>query len=249
MMMTILKRRGVVVCGLVLAGYLAAATARSFAQQAPAGPTPAERVAALKQNLAQGQKLIRQYEWIETTIISLKGEEKARTQKRCYYGADGKVQKVSLDQPAPAQSSGGRGGRGGRLKEQIVENKKDDMKEYMEQASALIHKYVPPDAEDIQRAKDRVKVDTSTPGRARLTFADYLVPGDSLVVDVDPAANRLTGLSVASYIEKKEDAVTLAVKFGALPDGASYSAETTLEAKAKNIRVVVQNSGHKPVGK
>src|SRR6187549_1261252 len=82
-----------------------------------------DQVSALKQSLQQGLARARQYEWIETTVISLKGEEKARTQKRCFYGADGKVQKVSLDQPAkPAeQSKGGRGGRGARVKQHVVE--------------------------------------------------------------------------------------------------------------------------------
>jgi hypothetical protein len=35
----------------------------------------------------------------------------------------------------------------------------------------------------------------------------------------------------------------------ALADGALYAAQTTLEAKAKNITVVIQNSGHRPVAK
>src|SRR3954470_936306 len=87
----------------------------------------ADQVSAVKQSLQQGLAKARQYEWIETTIISLKGEEKARTQKRCYYGADGKVQKVSLDQPATplGKSAGERGGRGGRVKQHVVDKKKD----------------------------------------------------------------------------------------------------------------------------
>jgi len=32
-------------------------------------------------------------------------------------------------------------------------------------------------------------------------------------------------------------------------DGALYAAQTTLDAKAKNITVVIQNSGHRPVAK
>src|SRR3954467_12140093 len=109
----------------------------------------ADQVSAIKQSLQQGLAKARQYEWIETTIISLKGEEKARTQKRCYYGADGKVQKVSVDQPAkPAEPSrGGRGGRGGRVKEHVVEKKKDEMKDYMDRAAALVQQYVPPSQE------------------------------------------------------------------------------------------------------
>jgi len=64
---------------------------------------------------------------------------------------------------------------------------------------------------------------------------------------VDAAANRLVGLGVASYVDKKDEPVTLAVKLGALADGTSYTAETTLDAKAKNIRVVIQNTGHRPL--
>ena len=52
---------------------------------------------------------------------------------------------------------------------------------------------------------------------------------------------------MATYLEKQEDAVTLNVRFPALADGTSYTAQTALEAKAKNIRVVVENSGHRPL--
>ena len=40
----------------------------------------------------------------------MKGEEKARKQNRCYYGADGKVQKTPIagDAPQAAAESGGR---------------------------------------------------------------------------------------------------------------------------------------------
>ena len=63
------------------------------------------------------------------------------------------------------------------------------------------------------------------------------------------AANRLLGLTVGSYLDQRDDAVVLAVQLGALADGASYTAQTTLDAAAKNIRVVVQNSGHRPVAR
>jgi hypothetical protein len=214
-------------------------------------PTPQERVAALKQSLADSQKAIRQYEWIETTIISLKGEEKARKQKRCYYGADGKLQKLDIADAAPPQQAPPSGRRGGRLKAKVVENKKDDMKDYMERAAGLVHQYVPPKPDDIQRAKDAGKVKTSTagPGRARLEFTDYLKPGDRLAVDVDAAANRLLGLTVATYLDKAEDAVTLDVEVGALADGTSYAKQTTLDAAAKKIRVVIQNSGYRPLAR
>jgi hypothetical protein len=136
-----------------------------------AGPSPQERVAALKQSMQESQIKLRQYEWIETTIISLKGEEKARTQKRCYYGADGNLQKVPIGTPAPAQQPPA-GGRRGRVKAKVVENKKDEMKDYMERAAALVQQYVPPQPADIQRAKDTGKV-TANPASAGLCGSSF----------------------------------------------------------------------------
>jgi hypothetical protein len=245
------------IAGVAVAAVALGIGALVQAQQPPAqaaGGGAQDQVAALKQSLQQGMALARTYEWVETTIISLKGEEKARKQNRCYYGADGKVQKVSLDAaPAAEPAQAGRGGRrgGGKVKDKIVENKKDEMKEYMERAAALIHSYVPPNPEKIQAAKEakRVAVNPQAGGKVQIVISQYLLPGDSLTLDVDGAASRLLGLGVNSYLDKADDAVTLAVKMTTLPDGALYAAQTTLEAKAKNITVVIQNAGYKAAGK
>jgi hypothetical protein len=54
---------------------------------------------------------------------------------------------------------------------------------------------------------------------------------------------------VATYLDKPEDKVTLNVRMGSLSDGTAFSEQTTLEATAQNIRVVIQNSGHRPVAR
>src|ERR1017187_10918142 len=90
-----------------------------------------ERVAALKATVAASQIILRQYEWIETTVITLKGEEKSRKQERCYYGADGVLQKVQVDAtPAPAAKRGLRG--------KIIENKKEELADYMKQTGERV---------------------------------------------------------------------------------------------------------------
>jgi hypothetical protein len=48
-------------------------------------------------------------------------------------------------------------------------------------------------------------------------------------------------------MEKPDDAVTLAVKLGTLDDGTTYTAQTTLDAKAKAMQVVIQNTGYRPL--
>jgi hypothetical protein len=244
------------ILGIALLGGTVGMATTPGAQQPPAAaagqPDP---VAALKQSIGEGTKKLAQYEWVETTIIKLKGEEKGRKLNRCYYGADGKVQKIPMDQPAPQaeEQGGGRGRRrgGGALKEKIVENKKDEMQEYMQQAAALIHSYVPPAPAQIQAVKDggRLSANPQPGGKVRLEMKQYLKAGDSLTIDVDTAANRLLGLGVNSYLDKPDEPVTLAVQMNTLPDGALYAAQTTLDAKAKNIQVVITNSGHKPVAR
>ena len=227
------------------------------AQQPAAGAQPGAKdpVATLKQSLQEGLAKARQYEWIQTTAISMKGEEKSRKTERCYYGADGKLQKVPLDEgQASSQKQGGggrRGGRGGRVKQQIVENKKDEITEYMQKAAALVQKYVPPSPEQIQAAKDagRVAVNPQTGSAVNVVISQYLQAGDKLTIGIDPAASRVLGLNVDTFLDKPEDKVTLDVQMNTLPDGAVYAAQTTLDAKAKNIRVVIQNSGHKPLAR
>jgi hypothetical protein len=235
-----------------LVGSVSILAAQQPAAQSGGGkPDP---VAALKQSIGEGTKKLAQYEWVETTVISLKGEEKTRKQNRCYYGADGKVQKIAIGDAPKADDGGGGKSRkrgGGAIKGKVVEGKKEDMQDYMQQAAALIHSYVPPQPQQIQAVKDggRVAVNPQPGGKARIEMKQYLKPGDSLTIDLDTAANRLLGLGVNSYIDKPEDAVTLAVQMATLPDGALYAAKTTLDAKAKNITVVITNSGHRPMTK
>jgi len=227
------------VAGAIVASACLLNTSPASAEQAP--PSAEQRVAALKQSIAESQARLRRYEWIETTIISLKGEEKDRKQQRCYYGVDGKVQKVLLDEQKAAPP------KGGRLKKKIIASKTAEMKQYMESAAALIHRYVPPNPADIDSAKkrDKIAIRPGQGGRVGLEFTDYIQPGDQMTIGVDATANALVAVNVNTYVDKPEDAVTLTVGFAALPDGASYNPQITLDAKSKNITVVIQNSGHR----
>src|SRR6185436_1919705 len=113
---------------------------------------------------------------IETTSISLKGEEKSRKQQRVYYGADGKLTKLPIGQPQPQAAQGG--GRSGRLKKRIVENKKNEMQEYMERAAGLMQMYVPPTPALIQQAKDRgnMLLRPQPQGPIRVEFQNFVQP-------------------------------------------------------------------------
>jgi hypothetical protein len=214
------------------AGFICPANAQN--------PEVQQRVAALKESAARDQQNIRQYEWIETTVISLKGEEKSREQKQCYYGAEGSLQKVDLSESPQDKKRGLRG--------RVIAKKKAELTDYMKQAVALVKTYVPPDPAKIQAVKDAGNVSVDLPGAgkgARVNLRNYAKPGDVLSVEVDPASNRVMGLTVATYLDDPKDAVTLNVRFSSLQDGTGYPATEVLVAKAKNLTVNVTNSGYR----
>ena len=218
-----------------------------------AAQAPEDRSAAIKEALARNQTALRQYSWIETTTISLKGEVKKQEQKQCFYGADGKVQKTPLPgQAAPQQQEKGGGGgrRGGRLKQAIVENKVEELKDYMEKAAALVHQYVPPDPQKLQEAQKAGNVAVQPAGGVTtLSVKSYVKSGDSLTLGFDPAAKAMRSYAVQSYVEKpKDDDLTLSVKFNSLPDGTTYPETIVLNVAAKNVVVNVTNSGYKKAG-
>jgi hypothetical protein len=226
--------------GASSAGALAQTPAATAPAPAASTPAPQERVAAIKKSFAESQARLRGYEWIETTVVELKGEEKSRKQNRCFYGAEGKVQKIALT--APPEEKPSRGIRG-----KIRESKREELADYMEAAATLLHQYLPPDPAKIQKSLDagKASIHILEPGkRARIDFADYLVPGDVLSVEVDINNNTILGLTVASKLSESKDPVSLEVKFDKFPDGTIYQSKSTLDATAKKVKVVVENSGY-----
>jgi len=208
---------------------------------APAANDTAARVAAIKANLATNRQNLMSYQWTETQVVNLKGEDKSAKQFSCSYGPDGNVVKTALTAPAPGKDKPG-------LRGKIVENKKEEMSGYMKSAVALVKSYIPPDPAKIQAAKDAGKV-SMTPlqgGKSiRVDIKDYEKPGDNLGIEIDPATNQILGLSVASYLTDVKDAVMLDVKMAALADGTGYPGTIVLDGKAQKIKVTVSNSDYK----
>jgi hypothetical protein len=235
--------------GAAACGTLALSVTLSLAQT-PAGP---DRAAALKQALASNKAALRQYTWVETTDITLKGEDKKQERKQCVYAADGTVTKTPLPGQSPAQpeeQSPSRRRGGGAVKKAIVSNKIDEMKDYMGKVKALMQEYVPPDAERVQavQAAGKLTMEPSSSG-ATLTLKDYVKPGDSMAIGLDAKGTAIQTFNVKSYVEKpKEDDVTLSVTYGLLPDGTSYPQRTVLDVAAKKIGVTVTNSDYRKVG-
>jgi hypothetical protein len=177
--------------------------------------------------------------------ISLKGQEKKQERFQVRLGADGKPVKTPLDAPAAAQDSGG---RGGRLRERVVEKKKEEFKEYADQMKALAERYIPPDKDAIQDAYAKGNISTEpiaeTPNRVKLVIQNYVRPHDSMTLVVDKAEKRLASISIVTYLDDPSDIMKLPVQFGRLPDGPNHVDSATMEGVSKQLTVATQNSDY-----
>lgn len=201
-----------------------------------------QKVAAVKQAAAENKQKLKQYQWVETTQLTLKGEPKPSSQKLCQYGPDGQIQKSPMG-PPPEQPSGG------RMKQRVIAKKKEEMQDYMEDVKGLLSMYVPPDAQKMERAFQAGKVALNPGGGAvNLIFTDYAQPGDRMTLTFDTTAKKITSLSVNTYMGQAKDAVTLQVQMASLPGGINYSQQTILNASAKQLVVTTTNSNYQKLG-
>ena len=140
-------------CTLFLAATILATIAPARAQAGAQSAELQQKLAAVKQSAAENQQKLHQYQWVETTLLTLKGEAKPPTRSLCKYGPDGKVQKTPMGSPTPPPAPSG-----GRLKQKIIAKKTGEMKDYMGQVKTLIGMYVPPDPQRMQQAFEAGKI-------------------------------------------------------------------------------------------
>jgi hypothetical protein len=202
-----------------------------------------QKLAAAKQAAAENRQRLQQYQWVETTQLTLKGDAKPPIQNGCVYGPDGTVHKTLLSPPPEPPS-------GGRVKQKIIAKKKAEMKDYMEDVKAVLSMYVPPDPQKMQAAYQAGKLSLNpVPGGvANLIFNDYAQPGDKMTLTFNTAAKKITGLNIDTYLGTEKDAVTLQVQMSTLPDGTNYAWQTVLNATAKKLVVTTTNSKYQKLG-
>jgi hypothetical protein len=201
-----------------------------------------QKLAAVKQAAAENKQQLHQYQWIETTQLTLKGDAKPSSQKLCQYGPDGQVQKTPIG-PPPEQPSGG------RMKQRVIAKKKEEMQDYMGDVKGLLSMYVPPDPQKMEQAFQAGKVSLNPAGGAvNLIFTDYAQPGDRMTLTFDTTTKKITSLSVNTYMGEAKDAVTLQVQMATLPGGPNYAQQTVLNASGKQLVVTTTNSNYQKVG-
>jgi hypothetical protein len=200
-----------------------------------------ENVAMIKKNLVESKEKIKKYEWIETTTVFMKGEQKSLKQNQCYYSVDGKLTKVATGATTKEKTPGG-------LRGKIAANKKEELTDYMKKAITKIQTYLPPSPEKIQKiyAGGKASVQVLEPGKKfKLSFPDYNEQGDMLTISLDKENQKFIGASVSTSVDDPKEKVVFDIIYNSLPDGTQYAANTTLDAQTQKVKIVIENSGYK----
>jgi hypothetical protein len=200
-----------------------------------------QRVGELKESAAKNKQAIAQYTWTENVTISLKGQERKQERFQVRMGPDGKPVKTPLD-PAASQAEAP---RGGRLRQRVVEKKKEEFKDYAEQMKEVAQQYIPPEKDLIQDAYGKGNVSITPgaggPGKIKFVIRNYKREGDLVTLIFDKDQKQLDSLTINSWIDDPSDAMNLTVGFDRLPDGTSHASGATIEGVRKHLTVVTTN--------
>lgn len=210
-----------------------------------------------KEQFAQAQKdnaaALRQYTWKTRTEIKMRGESKSVKLEQVRYDLDGKLEKTAIDgAPAPAakEEAGGRGGRrGGKLKEKVIEKKKDEFAELLKNLGQLVGSYahMPPDKMQAFAAGA-----TLTPNQGDkkdqllIQGKNVLQAGDTMSVWVDPKSYMFRAVEIQTSYEEKP--VHFKGDFQPLTAGPTYSARSVLEYPDKEVELTVENYDYQKLG-
>jgi len=228
-----LKRIALAMAVAISAGALAIAPAMAQNQQME------QKLMAIKDAQAANKQKLAQYTWQETETISIKGSVKD-TKVYQVQMVNGQQQKTEISNQA-AQS----GGREGRVKEHVIEKKKEEYQEYGQSIGALAKQYTTPNPEALMQAKQAGNISLQPgSGTVSLVIKNYVKQGDSMTMTVSEQTHSPVSVRVNSYLDDPKDAVTIAAQFAQLPDGTNHVASTLTNGVSKQLTVNDVNSNY-----
>ena len=153
---------------------------------------------------------------------------------------NGQQQKTEISDQKAQQ-----GGREGRVKEHVIEKKKEEYQEYGQQIGALAKQYTTPNPQLLMQAKQAGNISLEPgDGTVSLVIKNYVKQGDSMTFTLDPQSKQLQNVRVSSYLNDPSDAVTISAEFAQLPDGTNHVASTLINGVSKQLTVNEQNSNY-----
>jgi hypothetical protein len=229
----VLKRMALALTVVISAGVLAIVPAAAQSSQM------ADKLMAIKTAQDANKAKLAQYTWTETETIGIKGSTKD-TKVYQVSMVNGQQQKTEVGNQA-AQPSG----RQGRLKEHVVDKKKQEYQEYGQSIGALAKQYTTPNPEALMAAKQAGNISlVPGSGTVNLVIKNYVKQGDTMTMTVSEQTHSPVSVQVNSYLNDPKDAVTIGAQFAQLPDGTNHVATTTIDGVSKQLTVNDVNSNY-----
>src|SRR5271165_3592380 len=199
-----------------------------------------QKLIAIKTAQDANKAKLAQYTWTETETIAVKGDVKD-TKVYQVSMVNGKQQKTEVSNQA-AQS----GGREGRVKERVVDKKKQEYQEYGQSIGALAKQYTTPNPEALMQAKQAGNISLQPgSGTVTLVIKNYVKQGDSMTMTISEQTHSPVSVQVNSYLNDPKDAVTISAQFAQLPDGTNHVASTLTNGVSKQLTVNDVNSNYR----
>jgi hypothetical protein len=202
-----------------------------------------ERIAELKQSMAQNKQALAQYTWQEQQTISVKGEVKKQTTFLVRIGPDGKPQKTKIG--VPDQSSDG--GRRHGLKHRVIEKKKAEFEDYAQEIAGLAQSYLQQEPGKLQQLYQQGNVmlgPAGAPGEFRIVIQNYVKQGDSVTIIFSKPQQAIQGIHISSYLSDPSDAVKISAQFAQVPNGPNCASDVIVNGVSKQLTVEMQNSNY-----
>jgi hypothetical protein len=204
-------------------------------------PELQQRLAEIKQAAAQNKQALARYSWQQQETIAIKGDVKDTKIYQVHLGADGKPQKVEMEN-LPQSSGGRQHGLGHHIKEK----KGEEYKQYGQEIGALAQQYAQPDPERLQQAYQQGNVllgSGGAPGEAKLVISNYLKPNDKVTLVFNQHAKAIQSMQIESYLgTDPNDRATIAAQYSQLPDGTNHVATMQINGVSKELLITTQNS-------
>jgi len=202
-------------------------------------PQMEQKLMAIKQKMAANKQRLAQYTWTETETIAIKGNVKD-TKTYQVQMMNGQQQKTLVNNQQ-AQS----GGREGRIKERVVEKKKEEYQEYGQSIGALAKQYTTPDPDRLMQAKQQGNLSIQPGnGTVNLVIKSFVKPNDQVTMTISEQTKAPVSIQVNTYLDDPKDVVTINAQFAQLPDGTNHVSTATVNGQQKELTVTDQNSNY-----
>jgi len=207
---------------------LTAATALS-AQNPNAGQM-AEQYA---QNAQANAQLMHQYTWQMRVTLTYKGKTEDPELYQMNWDASGKLQKTLISAPPEEKKEHG------PVRKHVADKDIAELKAYVDSLVSLTKRYTMPSPGDMMNFYSKATMTPSPSGGVAATESGFLQPGDKVTYTLDATTHSPTAYNFSTTMQG--DPVTGAVTYGEVPGGPRYASQTTVNAPAKQISLVVEN--------